>query len=189
MKLPSKQEVLTTPNLISSGGFGLVVAGSIESDPAKSLYLTATGRALDLVDGPVARLTGQGSDFGAKVDAGFDKFGMAAIVAGALTHKRIPPVAAGAIIAHNAFNAAASIAHEIRHPDEPARPSKIGKVGLFVENLGVFAYMGAAAVESKRPNSELARGLTMGGHALTACGVGLGLIAGIGYLKRATNDA
>ena len=188
MKLPSKQELLTIPNAISSAGLGLVIAGSVESDPARSLALTATGRALDLVDGPVARLTGQGSDFGAKVDAGFDKFGMAAIVAGALTHKRIPPVAAGAIVAHNAFNAAASITHEIRHPDEPARPSKIGKVGLFIENLGVLSYMGAAAVESKRPNSELARSLTIGGHALTACGVGLGVIAGLGYLKRATND-
>ena len=189
MKLPSRQEAFTAPNVISSAGLGLVVVGSVESDPAKSLYLTASGRALDLVDGPVARATGQGSDFGAKVDAGFDKLGMAAIVAGALIHKRIPPVAAGAIIAHNAFNAASSLAHEIRHPDEAARPSKIGKVVLFIENLGVFAYMGAVAVESKRPNSELARGLTMGGHALTACGVGLGLIAGIGYLKRATNDA
>lgn len=189
MELPSKKEVFTAPNAISSGGLGLVVAGSIESDPAKSLYLTASGRALDLVDGPVARATGQGSNFGAKVEATFDKAGMSAIIIGGLAHNRIPPVAAGAIVAHNAFNAAASIAHEIRHPDEPARPSKIGKVGLFIENLGVFAYMGAAAVESKRPNSELARGLTIGGHALTACGVGLGLIAGIGYLKRATKNS
>lgn len=185
MKRPTAKEIFTVPNGISLAGFSAVVKGSTEADPAKALAYTTTGRALDLVDGAAARALNQGSDFGAGVDALLDKFGMAAIVAGGLYHKRIPALAAGAVVAHNSLNAAASITHEIRHPDQPSRPSKVGKVGLFIENAGMLAYLASSAVESKRPDSGAARTLKLAGHALTACGVALGLTAGANYVRRA----
>jgi phosphatidylglycerophosphate synthase len=185
MKRPTAKEIFTVPNAISTAGFGAVVKGSIDADPAKSLAYTTAGRALDLVDGVAARALDQGSDFGAGVDALLDKLGMAAIISGGVYHKRIPKTAAAAVVAHNALNAGASIANEIRHPNEPARPSKVGKVGLFVENIGLLSYLASSAVEAKHPDSRLATNLKLAGHALTAAGVGLGAIAGAGYLKRA----
>jgi len=170
---------------MSATGAGLVIKGSAESDPAKSLGYTTAGRSLDLFDGIVARTLDQGSDFGAGVDALSDKVGMAAIVGGGLYHKRIPKAAGAAIIAHNIINATASIAHEIRHPDSAARPSKLGKIGLFVENIGTLSYIASSAVEAKRPNSRAAVSLKLAGHTLTATGVSLGLAAGVGYVKRA----
>lgn len=186
MNLPPKNEVLTIPSAITATGVALVVKGSFESDPTKALMYTAAGRALDLVDGPVARATGRASDFGAKADAVGDKIGMGAIAIGSLLHKRIPAPAIGAIVAHNSFNAFASIADEILHPDnKEVRPSTVGKVGLFVENVGVLAYLSSTAVESKYPNSQAARLLKLTGHTLTTCGVGLGVAAGVGYVMRA----
>ena len=186
MKRPTAPEVLSIPNAISAVGFGLVVKGSIEPDPVKATAYTTAGRALDLVDGPVARQLGQESDFGAGVDAMFDKLGMAALVGGAVYHDRIPKSAAAAMVAHNTFNAVAGITHEVRHPGESVRPSKIGKVGLFVENIAALSYLTASAVESRRPDSRTAKSLKVAGHALTICGVGLGALAGIGYLRSAT---
>lgn len=186
MKRPTAKEVLTVPNAMSAAGLGLVVGGSIEADPVKSLLYTAGGRALDLADGAAARALDQSSDFGAGIDALFDKLGMAAIVGGGIYHGRIPNAAGAAIVAHNSFNAAASIAHEIRHPNEQARPSKLGKIGLFVENIAMLSYLASNALESRQPSSRAAKGLKVAGHALTACGVGLGMIAGAGYVRRAS---
>ncbi len=185
MKRPTPQEVLTVPNAISATGFGMVVKGSAEANPVKALAYTTAGRALDLVDGTAARALGQGSDFGAGVDAFLDKLGMATIIAGGIRHERIPKAAAAAILAHNALNAAASIAHEVRHPNETPRPSKIGKIGMFTENIGVMSYLASSAVEARHPNSRATTGLRMAGHALTMAGVGMGLVAGAGYVKRA----
>lgn len=185
MKRPTSKEIFTIPNALSTTGLGLVVKGSVEADPIKSLTYTAAGRGLDLLDGVTARTLDQGSDFGAGVDALFDKLGMAAIIGGGLIHGRIPKTAGAAVVAHNTLNAAASITHEIRHPDEPTRPSQLGKIGLFVENVGVLSYIASAAIETKRPHSHVATGLTLAGHALTATGVSLGLAAGAGYVKRA----
>lgn len=185
MKRPSKREIFTVPNAISATGFGLVVKGSLEADPVRSVSYTTAGRALDLIDGTAARVLDQTSDFGAGVDATLDKLGMAAIIAGGVYHKRIPTPAAAAVVAHNVINAAASVAHGVRHPQDSIRPSKAGKVGLFVENIGVLSYLASSAVEAKQPNSRLAGSLKLAGHALTVAGVGLGLLAGAGYTKRA----
>lgn len=188
MKRPTANELLTVPNAISAAGFGMVITGSLRADATEALTYTTVGRALDLVDGLTARALNQGSDFGAKVDATLDKLGMAAIVSGGVYHARIPKPAAAVVIAHNALNAAASITHEVRHPNEPARPSKAGKVGLFIENVGVLSYLASEAIESQWPHSRTARSLKLAGHALTICGSGLGLIAGIGYVKRAAGQ-
>lgn len=189
MKRPTAKEIFTVPNAMSATGLGLVAKGSIEADPAKSLAYTTTGRALDLIDGAAARALDQSSDFGAGIDALFDKLGMAAIVGGGVYHGRIPKTAAAAVVAHNTMNAAASIAHEVRHPNETPRPSKLGKVGLFIENIGVLSYLASSAVEAKHPNSRAAASLKLAGHALTATGVGLGLAAGAGYIKRAAKSS
>lgn len=189
MKRPSLKEVATVPNAISLAGFGLVAKGSVEADPvASAAYITA-GRALDLVDGAAARALHQESEFGAKLDALLDKLGMAAIVSSALYHGRMPGVAAGAVVAHNTFNATASVVHELRHPNDAARPSKAGKIGLFIENVGIISYLASSAIESRHEGSKTAEALKLGGHALTACGVGLGLVAGAQYMKRATAEA
>jgi phosphatidylglycerophosphate synthase len=189
MQRPTKQEVLSIPNAISAAGVGLVVKGSLESDNLKAATYTGIGRALDLVDGPVARLTHQESDFGAKVDAVFDKLGMLAIMAGSLYHDRIPKPAAAAVITHNVINTGVSIMQEVKHPDTPVRPTKAGKVGLFLENIGVLSYMAASAIESRTTHNKNVRALTLAGHALTATGVGLGLIAGSQYVRRAATDS
>lgn len=186
MNRPPLHEIATVPNAISAIGFGLVAKGCIEENPVKATVYIAAGRALDLVDGVAARTLHQETDFGAKLDAGLDKLGMAAIISSALYYDRMPKTAAAAVIAHNTLNAGASIVNEIRHPDEPARPSKAGKIGLFVENVGVLSYLASDALESRSQASRSARALQIGGHAMTACGVGLGMIAGAGYLKRAT---
>lgn len=185
MNRPSLHEIATVPNAISATGFGLVAKGCFEENPVKATAYIAAGRALDLVDGIAARTLHQETEFGAKLDAGLDKLGMAAIISSALYYGRMPKAAAAAVIAHNTLNAGASIVNELRHPDKPGRPSRAGKVGLFIENVGVISYLASSAIESQHEDSKTAEVLKLGGHALTSCGVGLGVIAGAGYLQRA----
>lgn len=186
MKKPSKKEVLNIPNAMSATGFGMVAAGSAIENDSKALALTAAGRSLDLIDGAVARKLNQESDFGAGVDAILDKLGMAAMVAGGVYHKRIPKWSAGVVIAHNSLNATASVLHEI-NSQETARPSKLGKIGLFAENIGLMSYMASSALESRGSN-RLSKSLKIAGHVLTISGAALGTAAGVQYIKRAKNQ-
>lgn len=188
MKHPTRNEIMTVPNAISAAGFSMVVAGSIAKGPRRSTALIGAGRALDLVDGTVARKLGQESDFGADVDATLDKLGIGVITVSAAAKGQFPLPAAAAIAAHNTLNSAASIAHEIRHPDESVRPTKLGKVGLFLENAGMISYLAASAAETYAPESRAARNLKLAGHALVASGAGLGIGAGIGYVARAAKQ-
>lgn len=74
-----------TPNMVSLTGFGGNVAcawlvGSGRLLPAGLVYLFFS--ALDLVDGAVARATGQASAYGAVLDAVLDRAGEVVVLAG-----------------------------------------------------------------------------------------------------------
>ncbi len=65
------------PNLITLGGFLLILAGSVTlyyKLLIVSFLLLGTGAVLDAVDGAVARKTGTNSEFGAFLDSTVDRF-------------------------------------------------------------------------------------------------------------------
>lgn len=136
------------------------------------------------MDGLFARYTGQESDFGATLDATTDKLTSVLIPAKGVTTNAVPAIAATAMVTHNAASVAASIRHEKYHSGESWRPSKIGKLAVFCENLGMMAYLAKPAYETIRPDDRrTARVLRLAGHLLTTCGVGLGMVASLRYAK------
>ena len=59
------KDVFTIPNFISMIGAALVMHGSEKIDTPEGLAECAVGRLADVLDGKVARMTGQTSNFGA----------------------------------------------------------------------------------------------------------------------------
>lgn len=71
------RDIFTVPNLISVAGAALAIHGSEKINTAEGLAECAVGRLADVLDGKVARMTGQTSNFGAALDATTDKIVMA----------------------------------------------------------------------------------------------------------------
>ena len=74
------KDVFTIPNLISVTGAALAMHGSEKIDTPEGLAECAVGRLADVLDGKVARMTGQTSNTGATLDATTDKIVMAKIL-------------------------------------------------------------------------------------------------------------
>ena len=74
------KDVFTIPNLISVTGAALAMHGSEKIDTPEGLAECVVGRLADVLDGKVARMTGQTSNFGAALDAITDKIVMAKIL-------------------------------------------------------------------------------------------------------------
>ena len=147
------KDVLTVPNLISVAGAALVMHGSKEIYTAKGLAECAVGRLADVLDGKVARMTGQTSNTGAALDATTDKIVMAKILYEMNKKELAPKYVLGTVAILNSINAVATGIANLRS-DEKAetRPTKSGKVGLAMETVALVAYA-AAELADKRTNS------------------------------------
>ena len=87
---PTIENTLTVPNALSLAGLALVCRGAKDIKTAKGVSQIIAGRTLDLADGAVARTLNQSSDFGAAVDANFDKIGVLALAAKAYSQDVAP---------------------------------------------------------------------------------------------------
>lgn len=163
------KDVLTVPNLISVAGAALVMHGSKEIYTAKGLAECTVGRLADVLDGKVARMTGQTSNTGAALDATTDKIVMAKILYEMNKKELAPKYVLGTVAILNSINAVATGIANLRS-DEKAetRPTKSGKVGLAMETVALVAYA-AAELADKRTNSpkpaEILRKLGAGAFA------------------------
>lgn len=178
-------DVLTLPNLISATGLLLVLRGSARAETGRGISMTVAGRLLDLLDGKVARSTGQTSEFGAAVDAAFDKAGVLAIGVNEW-HKGIAPKPALLVIAaQNAVNLAATALVKRQRPDEAMEPSRDGKTAMAYQNGALGAYAVAALFRTRSPvTSRIFRVI---GHGGTLVGTGwFGVRASTAYIRRLT---
>ena len=163
------KDIFTVPNLISVTGAALVMHGSEKIDTAEGLAECAVGRLADVLDGIVARMTGQTSNTGATLDATTDKIVMAKILYEMNKKELVPKYVLGTVAILNSINAAATGIANLRS-DEKAetRPTKSGKVGLAMETAALVAYA-AAELADKRADSpkpaEILRKLGAGAFA------------------------
>lgn len=171
MRTFSMSDVLTVPNAISAVGLGLVLKGSARADTGWGISLTVAGRLLDLLDGKVARMTGQTSQFGAGIDAAFDKAGVLAIGVNEWRYRIAPRPALLAIAAQNGVNLAATAISARLGGDEDLAPVHEGKKAMGYQNAALGAYAVAGLLRRRRvPTGALAFQLT--GHAALVIGVG-----------------
>ena len=180
------KDIFTVPNLISVTGAALVMHGSKKIDTAEGLAECVVGRLADVLDGKVARMTGQTSNTGAALDATTDKIVMAKILYEMNKKELAPKKVLGIIAVLNSINAAATGIANLRS-DEKAetRPTKSGKVGLAMETAALVAY--AELADRRTDNPKPAKLLRKLGAVAFATSLPLATHATYTYVKRAVN--
>ena len=182
------KDIFTVPNLISVTGATLAIRGSKKIDTVEGLTKCAVGRLADVLDGKVARMTGQTSNFGAALDATTDKIVMAKILYEMNKKELAPKHVLGTVAILNSINAAATGIANLRS-DEKAetRPTRSGKVGLAMETAALVAYAAAELVDKQTDSPKPAEILRKLGAAAFAASLPFAVHATHTYIKRAIN--
>lgn len=182
------KDVFTIPNFISMTGAALAIHGSEKIDTAEGLAECAVGRLADVLDGKVARMTGQTSNFGAALDAITDKAVMAKILYELHKKKEIVPEEFLVSIAtSNLANAIATGIANLRSDKKAeTRPTKSGKLAMAGETVTLISYIAAHIAEQDK-NPKLAKLLRKLGAAAFAASLPFAAHATCTYIKRAIN--
>lgn len=180
------KDVFTIPNLISVTGAALAIHGSEKIDTAEGLTECAVGRLADVLDGKVARMTGQTSNFGAALDATTDKIIMAKILYEMNKKGLAPKYVLGTVAVLNSINAGATGIANLRSKEKAeTRPTKSGKVGLAMETAALVAYAAAELADKRTDNPKPAKLLRKLGATAFAASLPFAAHATCTYIKRA----
>ena len=182
------KDVFTIPNFISIAGATLAIHGSEKIDTAGGLAECAVGRLADVLDGKVARMTGQTSNFGAALDAITDKIVMAKILYEMDKKKLAPKKVIDIVAVLNLINALATGIANLRSDEKTeTRPTKSGKVGLAMETAALVAYAAAELVDKRTDNPKPAEILRKLGAGAFAASLLPAAHATCTYIERAIN--
>ena len=180
------KDIFTIPNLISVTGAALTIHGSEKIDTAEGLAECAVGRLADVLDGKVARMTGQTSNTGAALDATTDKIVMAKILYEMNKKGLAPKKVLDSIAALNSINAVATGIANLRSAEKAeTRPTKSGKVGLAMETAALVAYAAAELADKRTDNPKPAKLLRKLGAGAFAASLPFAAHATCTYIKRA----
>ena len=180
------KDVLTVANLISVAGATLAIRGSEKIDTPEGLAECAVGRLADVLDGKIARMTGQTSNFGAALDAITDKIVMAKILYEMDKKGLAPKRVLGTVAILNSINAVATGIANLRSEEKAeTRPTKSGKVGLAMETAALVAYAAAELVDKRTDNPKPAEILRKLGAGAFAASLPLAVHATCTYIERA----
>lgn len=181
------KDVFTIPNFISMTGAALAIHGSKKIDTAEGLAECAVGRLADVLDGKVARMTGQTSNFGAALDATTDKIVMAKILYEMNKKELAPKHVLGIVATLNLINAGATGIANLRGDKKgETRPTKSGKLAMAGETITLISYIAAHIAEQDK-NPKLAKLLRKLGAGAFAASLPFAAHATYTYIKRAIN--
>ncbi len=181
------KDVFTIPNAITLTGGILAWRGAEELNNPCGLSKAALGRLLDIIDGPVSRLTGQTSDVGAALDAITDKIVMAKILHKLHEEEIVPEEFLVSIATSNLANAIATGIANLRSDKKAeTRPTKSGKLAMAGETVTLISYIAAHIAEQDK-NPKLAEILRKLGAAAFAASLPFAAHATCTYIKRAIN--
>lgn len=181
------KDVFTIPNSISMIGAALVMHGSKKINTAEGLAECAVGRLADVLDGKVARMTGQTSNFGAALDATTDKIVMAKILYEMYKKGLAPKHVLGIVALLNSINAGVTGITNLRSDKKAeTRPTKSGKLAMAGETVTLISYIAAHVAEQDK-NPKLAKLLRKLGAGAFAASLPLAVHATRIYIERAIN--
>ena len=181
------KDVFTIPNAITLTGGILAWRGAEELNNPCGLSKAALGRLLDIIDGPVSRLTGQTSDIGAALDAITDKIVMAKILHKLHEEEIVPEEFLVSIATSNLANAIATGIANLRSDKKAeTRPTKSGKLAMAGETVTLISYIAAHIAEQDK-NPKLAKLLRKLGAGAFAASLPFAAHATCTYIKRAIN--
>ena len=179
------KDVFTIPNSISMIGAALVMHGSKKIDTPEGLAECAVGRSADVLDGKIARMTGQTSNFGAALDATTDKIVMTKILYEMYKKGLAPKHVLGIVALLNSINAGVTGIANLRSDKKAeARPTKSGKLAMAGETVTLISYIAAHIAEQDK-NPKLAEILRKLGAVAFAASLPFAAHATCTYIKRA----
>ena len=182
LRFNPRTDIPTIPNAMSIAGAVLAWRGAKRIDTAAGIAQVAAGRFIDVLDGIVARKTGQTSDFGALLDAGLDKATTAIILR---EIKNLAPTEIiAAITAFNGINAVASAKTIVETGDETVRPEISGKLALALETSSLLAHLFGSRLETTG-QSQLARVARGIGNLAFAVSLPFAFKSTLSYIERA----
>ena len=182
------KDVFTIPNLISITGAALAIHGSEKINTAEGLAECAVGRLADVLDGKVARMTGQTSNTGAALDAITDKIVIAKILYEMNKKELAPKRVLGTVAILNSINAVATGIANLRSKEKAeTRPTKSGKMGLAMETAALVAYVAAELADKRTDSPKPAKLLRKLGAGAFAASLPFAIHATHTYIKRAIN--
>lgn len=184
LRFNPRTDIPTIPNAMSIAGAVLAWRGAKRIDTAAGIAQVAAGRFIDVLDGIVARKTGQTSDFGALLDAGLDK-ATTAIILREIKNKNLAPTEIiAAITAFNGINAVASAKTIVEAGDETVRPEISGKLALALETSSLLAHLVGSRLETTGQGqlARVARGI---GNLAFAVSLPFAFKSTLSYIERA----
>jgi phosphatidylglycerophosphate synthase len=173
----SKETIFTPANAISLIGLALVVVGSANITTQTGVLMIIGGRAMDLIDGYVARATKE-SDLGAAIDATFDKLAVAAILVGAILQAALPLAIILWVLIQNLLNSVISIIAAVK--GHKLETSIEGKRTMFLQNVAI----GLLLVSNLASGEVLFNVLLLAGMLAAIVSVPLGVKTTINYLRQ-----
>ena len=174
--------VVTPANAITTASAAMVFDGIRQMDRPIGLAKIAAGRALDILDGKVARATGTASELGEMFDATADKLQIGALLLKGAEKGIIPKPAALYIGAQNFSNALLSI--QARRTGRTIHPNKSGKHTMFAQCTAIVGYIAASQLENAGLN-RAAKVTSLVAHTALSASVILGVKATHAYAKDA----
>ncbi len=176
------RDAFTAANVVSLTGLWLTHEACRDLSQPRNIGKLLIARGLDLADGPLARAMNQQSDFGAGIDATFDKIALAMIMKALWQQDLAPKPAIVAVSARNLINAAATMGsmakdfngQELHRTDE-------GGTAIAIET----AALGTFAIESIMRQQGHEGRIPDALHLAAWTGIGIG--TGI-YGAKATSD-
>lgn len=167
-------DVVSPANFATLIGLVLTIHGSMHLETLQGVIEIAVGRALDVLDGPIARAT-HASRFGAAVDATADKIAIAAVIIGAWHFSAVPKPFLALIAALNIISAI--IALLAANKRSAMEASTDGKYSMFLNIAAIVCFAFGNVLEL----AILQKILWVAGITLGIAGIIFGLQAIRGY--------
>ncbi len=135
---PSREDIFSAANAVTTTGLALSAYGAVNIDELSGVMLFGLGRALDVIDGKVARRY-HSSEFGAKFDAVADKIAVAMVGYYAWVEEVAPEPIIATIIGVNVINACSNIYLEHVGAEPHTDPQGRDMMFAFMTALGLSA--------------------------------------------------
>ena len=139
----SNADLFTPANAVTAAGVILTFIGALSLNTLHGFIIAGTGKALDMVDGPIARRT-HTSHFGALFDAGSDKFTSVVLLFSAYHFKLAPVAFLLFVLLYHLAVLGLSLDAEA-HGIE-TKPTRLGKNTMFLHIGAILLFALAKAV-------------------------------------------
>lgn len=185
------RDAFTVANAVSLTGLWLTHEACRDLSQPRNIGKLLVARGLDLADGPLARAMNQQSDFGAGIDATFDKIALAMIMKALWQQDLAPKPAIVAVGARNLLNTAATVGSMAKDFDgQELHRTDEGGTAIAIETAALGTFAIESIIRQQGHDGRLPDTLHLAAWAGIGIGTGVyGAKATMDYWERfITND-